>query len=162
MNGTIQNRLLNDIKRHKIKTYEELNMWFNSHYVGYINKKFSYKAKEIETDFVPLGNIDLTTILCLKNKRIILSGNVISYNNNYYIPIDNNNRNVTLYLGSSVEVWEDIFNNKIRIYKDKVIYNTKLMPGHRKNNDKIKQLLINNQKEMEQVLIERDKKERLK
>jgi len=42
MNETIQNRLLNDIKRFNIKTYEELNIWFNDFYVNYINKKFYF------------------------------------------------------------------------------------------------------------------------
>jgi len=158
MNGTIQNRLLNDIKRHKIKSYDKLNMWFNSHYANYLNRKFSYKAKELEEDFVSIGETDLTTILCLKAKRKILDGNVVSINNNYYMPIDEDNNPVTFYLGSEVEVWQDIFNGKIRIFKDKIIYNTKLIPGHIRDNDKIKQLKINNQKEMEQALIERDKK----
>ena len=164
MNGTIQNRLINDIKRHDIKSYDKLNLWFNSHYVGYLNKKFSYKAKELEEDFVSIGDTDLTTILCLKAKRKILDGNVISVNNNYYMPIDYDGNPVSFYLGTEVEVWQDIFNGLIRIYKDKNIYNTKLMPGHIRDNDKINQLKINNQKELEQALIERDKRlmERLK
>ena len=164
MNGTIQNRLLNDIKRHDIKSYDKLNLWFNSHYVGYLNKKFSYKAKEMETDFVSLGNTDLTTILCIKAKRKILDGNVVSVNNNYYMPVDHNDNPVTFYLGTEVEVWQDIFNGMIRIHHNKRIYNTKLVPGNRKDNEKIKQTKINNQKEMEQALIDRDKKlkERLK
>lgn len=37
MNKTIQNRLLNDIKRFDIKTYSELNKWFNSYYKNYLN-----------------------------------------------------------------------------------------------------------------------------
>ena len=76
MNFTIQNRLLNDIKRFNIKTYEELNKWFNDFYIDYINKKFSYKPKEEETEFIPLGNTDLTKIMCIKEERIILNGNM--------------------------------------------------------------------------------------
>jgi len=158
MNGTIQNRLINDIKRHDIKSYDKLNLWFNSHYIGYLNKKFSYKARELEEDFVALGNTDLTTILCIKAKRKILDGNVVSVNSNYYMPIDHDDSPVTFYLGTEVEVWQDIFNGMIRIYKDKKIYNTKLIPGHTGKNEKIKQTIINNQKEMELALIERDKR----
>lgn len=158
MNETIQNRLLNDIKRNNIKSYDELNKWFNSHYVGYLNRKFSYKAKELEEDFVSLGDIDLTNILCLKVKRQILDGNVISINNRYFMPIDNDNNSVTLYLGTEVEVWQDVFNGKIRIYHNKKIYNTKIIPGHIRDNEKINQLKINNQKEMDQALRERDKR----
>lgn len=158
MNGTIQNRLLNDIKRYDIKSYDKLNLWFNSHYVGYLNKKFSYKAKEMEEDFVSIGDTDLTTILCTKARRKILDGNVISINNNYYMPVDYDNNPVTFYLGTEVEVWQDIFNGMIRIYHNKNIYKTKLVPGHIRDNEKLKQIKINNQKEMEQALIERDKR----
>lgn len=158
MNGTIQNRLLNDIKRYEIKSYDKLNLWFNSHYVGYLNKKFSYKAKEMEEDFVSIGDTDLTTILCTKVRRKILDGNVISINNNYYMPVDYDNNPVTFYLGTEVEVWQDIFNGMIRIYHNKNIYKTKLVPGHIRDNEKLKQIKINNQKEMEQALIERDKR----
>ena len=87
MNYTIQNRLLNDIKRFNIKTYKELNEWFNDFYINYINKKFSYNPKEEETEFIPLGNTDLTKIMCIKEERTVLNGNMISYKNNYYIPI---------------------------------------------------------------------------
>ena len=84
MNETIQNRLLNDIKRFNIKTYEELNKWFNDFYIDYINKKFAYEPTEEETEFVPLDNTDLTTIMCLKEERTILNGNMISYNSVLY------------------------------------------------------------------------------
>ena len=46
MNYTIQNRLLNDIKRFNIKTYKELNEWFNDFYINYINKKFSSNPRK--------------------------------------------------------------------------------------------------------------------
>ena len=84
MNNTIQNRLLNDIKRFNIKTYDELNKWFNDYYINYINKKFSYPPKENETEFVPLGNTDLTKIMCIKTERLILNGNMISYKNTLF------------------------------------------------------------------------------
>ena len=35
MNKVVQNRLLNDIIRFKIKTYDELNKWFNDYYIDY-------------------------------------------------------------------------------------------------------------------------------
>ena len=66
MNFTIQNRLLNDIIRFNIKTYDELNKWFNNYYIKYINKKFAYEPKEKEKEFVPLDGKDLSTIFCIK------------------------------------------------------------------------------------------------
>lgn len=134
MNYTIQNRLLNDIKRFNIKTYEELNKWFNDFYIDYINKKFSYKPKEEETEFIPLGNTDLTKIMCIKEERIILNGNMISYKNNYYIPITNDGNDFIFYKGTKVEVWHDVFNTTlIRICKNKKIYDTRKIEGHRQD-----------------------------
>lgn len=161
MNETIQNRLLNDIKRFDIKTYEELNKWFNDFYINYINKKFSYEPSEIEIEFIPLNNTDLTNIMCLKDERTILNGNMISYNNNYYIPINDDNNDYIFYKGTKVEVWQDVFDKKfIRIYKNKKLYNTRLIEGHRMDSKKKEQKIIDDQKQLEQLFKERD--ERLK
>ncbi len=160
MNNTIQNRLLNDIKRFNIKTYDELNKWFNDFYVDYINHKFSYPPKENETEFIPLGNTDLSTIFCLKDIRKILDGNMVSVGNHYYVPINKDGSNHIFYKGTTVEVWKDIFSNKVRIKKDNIIYETRLVEGQRFDANQKLQKEINNQKELEQVL--RDRDERLK
>ncbi len=160
MNFTIQNRLLNDIKRFKIKTYDELNKWFNNYYIDYINHKFAYDPKEDDSAFVPLDNKDLSTILCIKEERTILNGNMISYENHYYIPIHNDGTDYVFYKGTKVEVWKDIFNGDIRIFKNNKIYNTRLIEGHRVDPEKKGQKRIQDQKILEQLLKERD--ERLK
>ena len=160
MNKTIQGRLLNDIKRFKITTYDKLNEWFNSFYINYLNKKFAYPPKEEETEFVPLNNTDLTKIMCLKEERIILNGNMISYKNNYYIPINEDNSDFVFYKGTKVEVWSDVFTNIVRIYKNNKIYNTRQVEGHRIDMNKKEQKRIQDQKVLEQLFRERD--ERLK
>lgn len=159
MNQTIQNRLLNDIIRFKIKTYDELNKWFNDYYIDYINKKFSYEPKEEETEFIPLESTDLTKIMYLKEERTILNGNMISYKNHYYIPINEDGTDYIFYKGTKVEVWEDIFDNKIiKIFKNKNIYNTRLIEGHRINPEKREQKRIQDQKVLEQLFRERDER----
>ena len=105
-NKVVQNRLLNDIKRFNIKTYDELNKWFNDYYISYLNKKFSYLPLEEETDFIPLDNTDLTKIMCIKVDRKILNGNMISINNEYYIPINSDGSDFIFYKGTTVEVWK--------------------------------------------------------
>ena len=161
MNFTIQNRLLNDINRFNIKTYAELNKWFNDYYIDYINKKFAYVPKEEETEFVPLDGKDLSTIFCIKDTRNILNGNMISFNNEYYIPIDDNGNDYVFYKGTKVEVWQDVFNPKlVRIFKNNKIYGTRHIEGHRKDPVKREQKRIDDQKMLDQVLKERD--ERLK
>lgn len=158
MNETLQNRLLNDIKRFNIKTYEELNEWFNSFYIDYINKKFSHEPKEEETEFVPLGNTDLTKIMCIKKERTILNGNMISFNNHYYIPINNDGTDYVFYKGTKVEIWADVFKPIVRIYKNNKLYNTRMIEGHRKDPTKREQKRIQDQKELEKLFKERDEK----
>ena len=159
-NKVIQNRLLNDIKRFNIKTYDELNKWFNNYYIDYLNKKFSYPPLEEETDFIPLDNIDLSTIMCIKVDRKILNGNMISINNNYYIPINSDGSDFVFYKGTTVEVWQDIFTSNVRIFKNNKIYNTRRVEGHRIDMKKKEQKIIEDQKQLEVLLRERD--ERLK
>lgn len=161
MNNTIQNRLLNDIIRFNIKTYDELNKWFNSYYIDYINKKFMYEPKEEETEFTPLDNINLKNIMCLKDERTILNGNMVSYKNHYYIPINEDGTDYIFYKGTKVEVWEDVFDSKIiRICKNEKIFNTRTIEGHRIDPVKKEQRRIQDQKVLEQLFRERD--ERLK
>ena len=159
-NKVVQNRLLNDIIRFKIKSYAELNRWFNDYYIDYLNHKFSYLPKEEETEFIPLGDTDLSKIMCIKGNRTILNGNMISINNEYYIPIDNNGNDFIFYKGTVVEVWKDVFNGTVRIFKNKKIYNTRKIDGHRIDTEKKKQKRIDDQKQLEILIRERD--ERLK
>lgn len=160
MNHTIQNRLLNDIKRFNIKTYDELNKWFNDYYIDYINKKFSYPPLEEENEFIPLGNTDLSKIMCIKADRVILNGNMISVNNEYYVPINNDETDFVFYKGTTVEVWKDVFNGNVRIFKNNKIYNTRKIEGHRIDMNKKEQKRIDDQKQLEILIRERD--ERLK
>ena len=159
-NKVVQNRLLNDIKRFNIKTYDELNKWFNDYYIDYLNKKFSYSPLEEETDFIPLDNTDLSTIMCIKVDRKILNGNMISINNNYYIPINSDGSDFVFYKGTTVEVWQDVFTSNVRIFKNNKIYNTRKVDGHRVDMKKKEQKIIDDQKQLEVLLRERD--ERLK
>ena len=158
MNNTIQNRLLNDIKRFNIQTYEELNKWFNDFYVDYINKKFSYLPKEEESEFIPLGNTDLTKIMCIKVERTILNGNMISFKNNYYIPINSDGTDYVFYKGTKVEIWIDIFTKDVRIFKNGVLHDTRKIEGHYQDLSKREQKRIQDQKILEQLIRERNER----
>ena len=159
-NKVIQNRLPNDIKRFNIKNYDELNIWFNDFYIDYINSKFGYEPKEEESEFIPLENTDLTKILCIKEERTILNGNMFSYGNHYYIPTNDDSTDYVFYKGTKVIVYDDILNNTIRIFKNNKLYNTRIIEGQRINMEKKKLKEIEEQKTLEQLFRERD--ERLK
>ena len=89
----------------------------------------------------------------------ILNGNMISYNNHYYIPINNDGTDYIFYKGTKVEVWHDVFDkNIIRIYKNKTIYCTRLIQGHRIDSKKKEQKRIADQKQLEQLFRERDER----
>ena len=160
MNQTIQNRLLNDIKRFNIKTYEELNKWFNSYYKKYINKKFAYKPKNNQKAFVPLDKKDLTYILCTREERTMLDGCVISYKKHYYKVITNDNELKPIYKGTKIMVHENVLTKKIYVKYYNKFYNTEVLEDRISQSEKIKIKKIENQKILEQVLKERD--ERLK
>ncbi len=156
-NEVAQNRLPNDIKRFKIKTYEQLNIWFNDFYIDYLNHKFSYPPKEEESHFVPLDNVDLSNILCIRVERKMLNGNVVSYKNNYYAVL---NGDKPIYKGTTLMVYQNVLTKVIKVkYKNK-FYDTKQVPGHRIDPEEKEQRKVYNQKILEQVLKERD--ERLK
>lgn len=159
-NNTIQNRLINDIKRYGIKSIDELNIFFNNFYCNYLNEKYAYEPKENETAFVPLGNTDLSNILCIRDTRTILNGNMFSWKNNYYQILDQDNSIKLIYKGTEIQVFENVLTKKVKVKYCNIFYKTKKIEGHRQDPVKREQMRIDNQKQLEQVLKERD--ERLK
>lgn len=154
-NDTIQQRIINDIKRFNITSVEQLNEWFNDFYCNYLNNKFAYAPKEEISEFIPLTkefkNNNLNDLFSIKESRKILNGNCITYKNNYYVPVDKDNNVIPIYKGSTVEVWNNIFTNEIKICKNNILYKTKQIEGHHKSNE-LRLLKIHNQKELEVAL----------
>ena len=151
-NDTIQGRLINDIKRYQIKTYTELNRFFNEKYIDYLNHKFAYEPKENESAFESIDNdFDLSHIFCIKEKRKILDGCVFSYSNYYYQLLDENGVIVKIFKGTDITVMEDIFDHTIRAEYRKKVYSTRQIAGHRQDPLK-RQQKIQNQKELDEYL----------
>lgn len=159
-NNTIQNRLVNDIKRYNIKSIDELNIFFNDYYCNYLNQKYAYEPKEKDTAFVPLDDMDLSNILCIRDKRTILNGNMISWNNHYYQILNKDKSIKQIYKGTEIEVFENVLTKIVRVKYYNIFYDTKQIEGHFQDPVKREQMRIDNQKQLEQVLRERD--ERLK
>ena len=155
-NNTIQNRLINDIKRYGIKSIDELNVFFNDFYCNYLNEKYAYEPKENETAFVPLVNTDLSNILCIRDTRTILNGNMFSWKNNYYQILDQDNSIKLIYKGTEIQVFENVLTKKVKVKYYNIFYETKKIEGHRQDPVKREQMRIDNQKQLEQVLKERD------
>ncbi len=159
-NNTIQNRLINDIRRYSIKSIDELNKFFNDYYCNYLNHKYAYEPKDDDTAFVPLDNMNLSNILCIRDSRTILNGNMFSWNNNYYQVLDKDNSIKQIYKGTEITVFQNVLTKVVRVKFYNIFYETKQIEGHRQDPVKKEQLRIDNQKQLEQVLRERD--ERLK
>ena len=157
-NNTIQNRLINDIKRYGIKSIDELNVFFNDFYCNYLNEKYAYEPKENETAFVPLVNTDLSNILCIRDTRTILNGNMFSWKNNYYQILDQDNSIKLIYKGTEIQVFENVLTKKVKVKYYNIFYETKKIEGHRQDPVKREQMRIDNQKQLEQVLKERDER----
>ena len=157
-NNTIQNRLVNDIKRFNIKSIDELNKFFNDFYCDYLNKKYAYEPKEKGSSFVPLDNIDLSNILCVREERKMLDGNVISWKNNYYQVINEDNSIKQIFKGTSLMIYQNVLTKIVKVKYYNHFYNTVQIEGHRQDPVKREQLRIDNQKQLEQVLKERDKR----
>ena len=137
-----------------------VNIFFNDYYCNYLNQKYAYEPKEKNTAFVPLDNVDLSNILCIRDKRTILNGNMVSWNNNYYQVFDKDNSIKQIYKGTEIQVFENVLTKVVRIKYYNNFYETKQIEGHRQGPAKREQMRIDNQKQLEQVLKERD--ERLK
>ena len=85
---------------------------------------------------------------------------MISWNNNYYQILDKDNSIKQIYKGTEITVYQNVLTKVIRVKYYNIFYETKQVEGHRQDPVKKEQLRIDNQKQLEQVLRERD--ERLK
>ena len=65
-----------------------------------------------------------------------------------------------IYKGTEIQVFENVLTRVVRVKYYNIFYETKQIEGHRQDPIKREQMRIDNQKQLEQVLRERD--ERLK
>ena len=131
MNFTVQNRLINDIIRFRIQTYDQLNAWFNSFYIPYS------EFMEMDKDF------DYSTIFCLRETRII-HNNMFTYNSYYYLPVKENGEPVPIRNGIEIDLRIDVFTRQIRIYRNEKYYKCK----RAKYRGPRKKSLMDNQKDL--------------
>ena len=74
--------------------------------------------------------------------------------------MDKDNSIKQIYKGTEIQVFENVLTKIVRVKYHNIFYDTKQIEGHRRDPEKRKQMRIDNQKQLEQVLRERD--ERLK
>lgn len=81
---------------------------------------------------------------------------MISWNNNYYQILDKDNYIKQIYKGTEIQVFENILTKVVRIKYYNNFYDTNQIEGHKQDSEKREQMKIDNQKQLEQVLRERD------
>ena len=77
--GTLQDRLINEMRLRKIKTYDEANRYLINEFLPYYNKRFAIK-KDIPSLYQVLkkeNNLDY--IFCKKYSRKVNNDNTISF-----------------------------------------------------------------------------------
>lgn len=146
-NGTAQRRLPNDIIRFGIKDYTELNVWFNSFYIPYLNRKFSFVPLDPNEAFVPINDYDLSQIFTLRYERII-KNDMFSLDNKYYSLVDESENKIHIINDTKVHVRIDVFTGRITVNRYGKVYDTILVSDRRRKPSTV----ISNQKELQDFL----------
>jgi transposase len=79
--GTWQGRLPQELRLRKITTVEAANQFLRTEYIQEFNRKFSVKAGERETAFVPVKRPDLDLVFSLQHERVVARDNTVSFGN---------------------------------------------------------------------------------
>lgn len=78
MNGTLQGRLVNELKLAGARSIEHANAYLREQYLGTHNAAFAIEPREPESAFVPAGEVDLDEIFCHESVRRVAKDNVVT------------------------------------------------------------------------------------
>lgn len=78
MNRTLQGRLVNELRVAGIATLEAANAYLRDVYLARHNATFRRAPRDPANAFVPLGRVDLDTILCQEEERVIAPDNTVT------------------------------------------------------------------------------------
>jgi len=82
---TFQDRLLKELKLHKISSIEEANRYLHNVFLPKFNKRFTKDAKDPELAWrVVPGEINLDSVFSIKEQRTVMADNTISYRNRIF------------------------------------------------------------------------------
>ncbi len=81
---TLQDRLVSELALRKIKTMEGANEYLQKHFIHLFNKQFSVEAANPTKAYMANVFGDLDIILCKKEQRKVLSGNIFSFEGHHY------------------------------------------------------------------------------
>ena len=87
MNGTLQRRLVKELRLNKINTLEEANEFMNKIFIPKFNQQFaviSKKSNDLHQRINNKENLDLAKILSIQSERKINNDYTIRFKNQYY------------------------------------------------------------------------------
>ncbi len=79
--GTWQGRLPQELRLHGLTTVVAANQFLCEHYINEFNQRFTVKAAERGTAFVPLRRKDLDLVFSLQHERVVARDNTVSFAN---------------------------------------------------------------------------------
>lgn len=79
--GTWQGRLPQELRLRKITTATAANRFLREEYVQEFSRRFSVKAMERGTAFVPLRRKELDLVFSLQHERVVARDNTVSFGN---------------------------------------------------------------------------------
>ena len=79
--GTWQGRLPQELRVRKITTVDAANQFLRAEYIQAFNRKFSVKASERGTAFVPVRRKELDLVFSLQHERVVARDNTVSFAN---------------------------------------------------------------------------------
>ncbi len=79
MFGTLQGRLVNELKLQGINTMEDANRYLQDVYLPRHNAQFMVEPTVATSAFTPVAGFDIANILCIQEERIVASDNTVSY-----------------------------------------------------------------------------------
>ena len=109
--GTLQDRLVKEMRLKGIKTKEEGNEFLEKGYLRRYNEQFSVQAVNRQDLHQKVGKIDLRRILCIKAVRAVRNDYTISYSGRLYQILEKTR-------AQTITV-EEQYNGMIKLYNDK-------------------------------------------
>lgn len=70
-NGTLQGRLVNELRVARIRTLDAANRYLRERFLPEYNARFGRPSADPTSAFVPVGRHDLEQILCHEEERVV-------------------------------------------------------------------------------------------
>ena len=136
-NGTFKRRLKAELKHENITTIDEANKYLNNVFIPKMNKRFSYDINPNKNMMKPNNySIDeLNILISIRTERTIDNASSVKYFNHYYLPVNDETREVISFKsGTKCDVVNSYDNKLYGIINDN-IYPLLLIKQQEKSNN---------------------------